>query len=321
MNAFLSSRRAVLAGLAVAPMVPILARAEALQRVSIVLDWKAGPTHAGLYLARESGAFRHRGIDIHIAEGHGAKITAEMVGAGQEYWIGICRAAATAIGRSNGQAVRSLAVYYRREPSVLYARAADRIDAPRDLYGKRVGIVPGSFMTDQYRALLAANRLNRSRIKEIEVESGPQALLSHKVDALIDYEESAPAELQAQGQKISTLRFADYGVRLYSLNLIVNESAWMDPVRQEIARKIAEAIADGYQVVRDRPAYAASLFSRLFPEFSARYVELSMQIVSRQLATPIGSQTRLGWEDTLKTLSSLRLLTRAVSAEEVAIYD
>jgi hypothetical protein len=46
-----------------------------------------------------------------------------------------------------------------------------------------------------------------------------------------------------------------------------------------------------------------------------------MQIVARQLALPIGNQTRIGWEDTLKTLSSLRLLDRAVSAEEVAIYD
>ena len=43
--------------------------------------------------------------------------------------------------------------------------------------------------------------------------------------------------------------------------------------------------------------------------------------VARQLALPIGSQTRLGWEDTLKALSSLGLLTRAVSAEEVAIFD
>ena len=46
-----------------------------------------------------------------------------------------------------------------------------------------------------------------------------------------------------------------------------------------------------------------------------------MQIVSRQLAVPIGSQTRIGWEDTLKTCPRLRLLARAVSAEEVAIYD
>ena len=55
--------------------------------------------------------------------------------------------------------------------------------------------------------------------------------------------------------------------------------------------------------------------------FSARDSGHGLQIVARQLAVPIGSQTRLGWEDTLKALSSLGLLARAVSAEEVAIFD
>ncbi len=298
-----------------------MSRAESLQRLDLLIDWKPGPTYAGFFVARENGAFERRGLDVRIVEGHGANVAAEMVSAGKEYWIACCSAAATAIGRSHGLAVRSMAVYYRREPTVLYARAEDRIDAPRDLYGKRVGLVAGSITVDEYRALLAANRLDRSKIREVDVEAGPQALLDRKVDALIDYEEITPAELQAQGQKISTLRFADYGVRLYSLNLIVNEMAWLNPTRQEIARKIAEAVVEGYQMVHDHPRRAAAIFGQLFPDFSPRYLDLSMQIVSRQLAVPIGSQTRLGWEDTLKTLSSLGLLSRAVSAEEVAIYD
>ena len=78
---------------------------------------------------------------------------------------------------------------------------------------------------------------------------------------------------------------------------------------------------EGYQFVRDKPAEAAAIFGKLFPDLAPRYVELSMQIVARQLAVPIGSQTRLGWEDTLKILSVQRMLARAVSAEEVAIYD
>jgi hypothetical protein len=110
-------------------------------------------------------------------------------------------------------------------------------------------------------------------------------------------------------------------LRLYSLNLIVNEMAWMAPDRQAIARKISEAVIEGYQLVRDKPAEAATIFGKLFPNLAPRYVDVSMPIVARQLALPIGSQTRLGWEDTLKALSSLGLLARAVSAEEVAIYD
>jgi ABC-type nitrate/sulfonate/bicarbonate transport system substrate-binding protein len=153
------------------------------------------------------------------------------------------------------------------------------------------------------------------------VDWDAKALLEGKVDALIDYEEIAPGELIAQGRKITVLRFADFGVRIYSLNLIVNEMAWMEPDRQSIARKIAEAVQEGYQLVRDRPADAAEIFGKRFPDLAPRYVEVSMQIVARQLGVPIGSQTRLGWEDTLKVLSSLGLLARAVSAEEVAIYD
>jgi ABC-type nitrate/sulfonate/bicarbonate transport system substrate-binding protein len=293
-----------------------------LQHVDLLIDWKPAPTYAGFYVAREINAFRRRGLDVRIVEGRGASVAAEMISAGKEYWIGSSSASATAIGRSRNMAIRSLAVYYRRTPTVLYSRTEDRIDAPRDLVGKRVGLVPGSTTVDEYRALLIANRIDRARIKEVEVDWSPKALLDRKVDALLDYEEITPAELQSQGKRIAVMRIADFGVRIYSLNLLVNEMAWTaSPQRKQTAQLVEEAVQEGYQFVRDKPAEAAAIFGKLFPNLSSRYVELSMQIVSRQLALPIGNQTRIGWEDTLKTLSSLRLLGRAVSAEEVAIYD
>lgn len=320
MNATLLSRRTIL-GASAAAAIPFRSRAQTLQHIDLLIDWKPAPTYAGFFIARETEAFRRRGLDVRIVEGHGANVAAEMIATGKEYWIGSSSAAATAIGRSHELAIRSLAVYYRRTPTVLYSRAEDRIDAPRDLIGKRVGLVIGSTTVDEYRALLIANRIDRIKVTEIEVDWNAQALLDRKVDALLDYEEIAPAELQSKGSRIAVMRLADFGVRTYSLNLVVNEMAWTQPQRQDTARRVAQAVQEGYQFVRDKPAEAAAIFGKLFPDFSPRYLELSMQIVARQLATPIGSQTRIGWEDTLKTLSSLRLLGRAVSAEEVAIYD
>src|SRR6185436_10834415 len=107
----------------------------------------------------------------------GANVAAEMLAAGKEYWIGSSSAAATAIGRARDLPIRSLAVYYRRTPTVLYSRAEDRIDAPRDLIGKRVGLVKGSTTVDEFRALLAANRLERSRLQEVEVDWTARPLL------------------------------------------------------------------------------------------------------------------------------------------------
>jgi ABC-type nitrate/sulfonate/bicarbonate transport system substrate-binding protein len=292
------------------------------QKVEILLDWKALPTFAGFYLAREMGAFERRGLEVTFAETQGAISSAEMIGSGTPYWIGSSSGVATAIGRSRGQPIKSLAVYYAKTPTVIYSRGEDRIAHPRDLYGKTLGLVPGSITTEEFRALVAANRLDRSRIKEITVGWSAYDLVEKKVDALIDYDEMAPSMLIAEGRRITMIRLSDFGVKAYSLNLIVNDAAWADPVRREIARNVQEAVQEGYNMLRERPADAASHFSRIFPRLAPRYVDRSTATVSQQLSgPPTGQQTRAGWEATINTLETLGLLAKPITADEVAILD
>ena len=319
------SRRMVLAS-ALASLCPAPAIAQNArdvpQKVEILLDWKALPTFAGFYLAREMGAFERRGLEVTFAETQGAISSAEMIGSGTPYWIGSSSGTATAIGRSRGQPIKSLAVYYAKTPTVIYSRGEDRIAHPRDLYGKTLGLVPGSITNEEFRALVAANRLDRSRIKEITVGWSAYDLVERKVDALIDYDEMAPSMLIAEGRRITMIRLSDFGVKAYSLNLIVNDAAWADPVRREIARNVQEAVQEGYNMVRERPADAASNFSRVFPRLAPRYVDRSMATVSQQLSgPPTGQQTRAGWEATINTLETLGLLAKPITVDEVAILD
>ncbi len=321
----LPSRRLVLASaLALLSPPPAFAQPapDSLQKVEILLDWKALPTFGGFYLAREMGAFERRGLEVTFAETQGAISSAEMIGSGKQYWIGSSSGIATAIGRSKGVPVKSLAVYYAKTPTVIYTRGEDRIAHPRDLYGKTLGLVPGSITNEEFRALLAANRLDRSRIKETTVTWNAYDLVEKKVDALIDYDEMAPSELIAEGRRITMIRLSDFGVKAYSLNLIVNDAAWADPVKREIARKIEEAVQEGYNTIRERPGDAALHFSRLFPRLAPRFVDRSMATVSQQLSgPPTGQQTRAGWEATIATLEALGLLARPITVDEVAILD
>ncbi len=305
-----SSRRMVLAA-ALASLLPVPAIAQPApdvpQKVEILLDWKALPTFAGFYLAREMGAFERRGLEVTFAETQGAISSAEMIGSAKQYWIGSSSGIATAIGRSKGQPIKSLAVYYAKTPTVIYTRGEDRIAHPRDLYGKTLGLVPGSITNEEFRALLAANKLDRGKIKETTVNWNAYDLVEKKVDALIDYDEMAPAELIAEGRRITMIRLSDFGVKAYSLNLIVNDAAWADPAKREIARKIEEAVQEGYNMVRERPGDAASHFSRIFPRLAPRYVDRSTATVSQQLSgPPTGQQTRAGWEATIKHAGDTR---------------
>src|SRR3954469_21781738 len=81
---------------------------EKLEKVEILLDWKALPTYAGFYLARQMGAFERRGLEVKFAETQGALSSAAMIGEGKPYWIGASSGIATAIGRSKGQPIKSL---------------------------------------------------------------------------------------------------------------------------------------------------------------------------------------------------------------------
>ncbi|WP_422000554.1 ABC transporter substrate-binding protein [Reyranella sp.] len=314
---------AALAGASLA--VPRVAGAQIedkVEKVEILLDWKPLPTFAGFFLARSMGAFERRGLEVTFAETQGAVTSAEKIGKGSPYWIGTSSGMATVIGRSNGLPIKSLAVYYPKTPTVIFSRSEDRIAHPRDLYGKTLGVVPGSITNEELRALITVNKLDPDKIREIPVNWDAYTLIDKKVDALIDYEEMAPAELVAEGRRITMLRLADFGVRVYSLNLIVNDAAWADPARRVIAQKVVEAVQEGYNSVKERAGDAALRFSTLFPRLAPRYVDRSMVTVAQQLSgPPTGEQTRAGWEATIKTLESLKLLAKPVTVDEVAVLN
>ncbi len=298
------------------------APAQPLEKVEILLDWKPLPTYAGFYIAREQGAFERRGLDVTFKEVQGATPAAAEIGSGKQNWIGTSSGIATAIGRSRGLPIKSLAVYYHKTPTVIFTRTEDRIAHPRDLYDKKLGIVQGSITNEELRAMFTANKLDLSRVTIVPVDWDPYALIEKKVDALIDYEEMTPAELLSEGRRILALRLADFGVRTYSLNLIVNDEAWADPKKREIARKIMEAVIEGYSQVSERPGDAALAFSRMFPRLSPNYVVRSMISVQLQInPPPLGGQTKQGWQDTINLLMSLKLLAKPITVDEVAIFN
>ena len=313
----LSRRTALVATLA----APAIVRAQPLlQRVDLLLDWKAMPTYAGFYYARERGLFAKRGLEVAIQEGSGATVSAELVAESAEYWIGVSSGIATAIGRSQGLGVKSLSVLYRNTPSAIFSRAEAPIRKPTDLYGKRIGLVPGSVTVDEYHGFLAAQRLDRRRITEVVVDWTSTPLYDGRVDALIDYTEMLPAELLAAGKDIELMRLADYGVKVYSLNLVVKEKAWRLADGRATALRLLEAVLEAYAELQQAPSEVMSVFRQLFPSFDRRYVSQATAEIVRHLGPPpLGRQTREGWQATLDHLGALGLLRRPITVDEVAI--
>jgi len=287
-----------------------------LTSVKILIDWKAEPTYAGFYIAKERGFFKDQGLDVEIVEGSGATTSAQVIGSTDEYLMGSCSGAATAIARSREVPIKSLAVLYQNVPTVLYSRGDSPILEPTDMIGKKIGLISGSISVDEYRGVLAANSISSDQIEEVSVGWDVAPLLSGQVDGLMNYEELTPVELRLQGHDIAVMRFRDHGVQAYSLNLIASEAGLEK--NKELIEKATRAIIDGYAFLKQNPGEAVRIFSTLRPEKSREYIEQSIPVVSNLLGDgEVGKQTREGWEATLETLSSLGLLDSPVSLSSV----
>ncbi len=290
------------------------------QKIKILLDWKSEPTYAGFFIAREKGYFddlKKQGFEVEIVEGNGAATVAQIMGTSDEYLVASCSGEATAIAVSKGIPIKSLAVLYPNVPTVIYSREDTPIFKPADLVGKRIGLIDGSVTVDEYRGLLAANGVDRSMIQEVHVGWDVAPLLTKQVDGLMNYEELTPVELRLQGHNVVIMRFADYGLKAYSLNLIANKHGLAS--NPDTIRRIVVAVTRGYQFVKSNPEESAQIFSRLYPEKNKEYVRDSMKIVAKSLGNlPVGNQTSQGWEETIKTLGDLKLLAKDVTVPEIA---
>jgi len=310
----------VIAGMVVSGCTRARSARPTLTHVKFLLDSKAAPTYAGFYIAKEKGIFADHSLDVEIVEGVDARTSTQTIGSGKEYAIGTCNGEATVLGRAQGNAIKSVAVFYPNISDALYSRGDAPIRRPTDMIGKKIGLLPDSLGTDEYIGVLAANHINRSRIHEVSVGPDSSPLLSKQVDGLIARVEGVPAELKAGGSDIVTMQLGDTGVTAYGLNVIVNESMLKSDAKT--VQDFIDASVEGYTFVRDHPDDATAILVKALPQRNPEYLRQGTLLVQGLMGRmPVGSQTHFGWANTIVTLKNLGLLNKDVTVEDVVAKD
>ncbi len=278
---------------------------EALEPFAFLIDWQAEPTYIGVYLARETGGFRRLGLDVEIVESSGADAAAAAVADGL-YPIATASGGATITAVGRGAPLVSTAVLYQRLPTVVYGLAAQDVDAPSDLAGKRVGIYPDSTTRHEFAVLLSRADMGAEEVETLSIDGPDLPLIrSGEVDAAVNYVEMSPTELALQEETFE-VPLADHGVDAYGLNVIASRAVYeSDRGRIE---GLTAAIVEGYRsACADRPA-AARVFLELFPDRGARYVDASLERVCALVGDDVGLQTAEGWQRTIDVYAAAGLL-------------
>ena len=193
-----------------------------LTEITLAMGYIPSVQFAPLYVAQERGYFKDAGLDVTFRYGFetdllklvGTDELQFMIGSGEE----------TILGRSQGLPVRYVMRWYRKFPSVLFAKASQGIKSPADLAGKTVG-VPGLFGANYvgWEALVYASKLDPRKVNLQSIGfTQATAVKQDQVDAAMDYIVNGPVQLRLAGEDVTVIPVSDF-VDLPSNGIITND--------------------------------------------------------------------------------------------------
>lgn len=197
-----------------------------LDPVKLRFSWIASGEYAMYPYAVKTGIYKANGIELTMLEGNGSVPVIQSVGAGTDQFADVDFATTVAL-ISKGVPVRIIAGLTAKTPASIIYFSDKPIRSPKDLEGKRVGMVAGDANHMLFPLFMKKNDVDASKVQQIlfDPRGRNTALMVGQVDAMGGYwVNDIPRVEDISKKKLSALRYTDHGVNMISRALIVNVS-------------------------------------------------------------------------------------------------
>lgn len=199
------------------------ATAQSAEHATLRLDWWAGANHAPIFLAAARGYYRDEGIDLEILDGKGSLATIQSLAAGSDR-IGMASLSTMAVAVGKGVPLKAIAGFVQKAPDAVIALKGSGITRPKDVEGKRWGVVPDASFARTFPAFAAANGIDMSKIVKVQVSSATvySALLQGNVDFVTGWASNDALKIARQKPIEPPIVFADHGMNILGTGIIVS---------------------------------------------------------------------------------------------------
>lgn len=263
--------RTLLAGAMVA-LIPVQAFAQdkvSQDKVSLAVDWVLNGTHAGYFIAKEKGYYKDKGLDVSIARGFGSGDTIKRVATGSVDF-GVADTGAIIAARANDDIpVRIVAMIYDKATLGLIYLKSSGITKPRDLEGRTIARSASGASVNMFPGFLAANNMQRDKIKEIVVDATAYLplLMSGQADAVLEQAMNIgkfSREAEKQGKEAAAMLYSDFGLASYGNAIIVRDKTVAD--KPDLVRRFTDASLRGLAYALEHPEEAVDVLRKNNPE-------------------------------------------------------
>ena len=224
--------------------------APAAEKASLRLDWRLVGYHLPFHWALEKGYYAREGIDLTIGEGTGSGTTVQIMSANKDTF-GFADATVMANGVAKGMQLKAVAVPLPLTSWAYVSYAPMGIQAPKDLTGRSVAVVPAHETLHQL--FLERNSIPGDKVlrRVATMQTRNVLFAEKKVDAFLSIIIGSPLDFVVQerrgGEKVSFLRFSDWGVNALGYAIMVHNQTVAE--RPALVRGFLRATRQAWQEV------------------------------------------------------------------------
>ena len=296
--------------------------AQALDKVSIQLNWLHQFQFAGYYAAKEQGYYRELGLDVELREFDGQGAVDDNVIAGKADY-GISNSSLL-VAKSKGKPVVIVAQIFQHSPANLATLRSSNIASPFDLIGKRIMMSSASKNFDPVTAMLLQAQTKKNAFTWQDNNQPFSALVNGETDAILIYNTNEPFEFAQANIDIFTIDPRDYGIDFYGDNLFTSESEVKNNPQR--VQAIRQATIKGWKYALNHKTEIIELIEKKYNSQDKSHAhlrfeaeEISKVILAKFIA--IGSIARTRMEKTNEIYHQLGMTNSPFLPENILLDD
>lgn len=298
----------------------------AAEKVIFSLNWAWYGPHVAFFPGVELKYYEQEGLDVEIVRGYGSGDVVKRVDTGT-VTFGLADLATVVLGRAGGAKVKAVGGFYAIAPHAIFSLEKKGIKKPKDLEGKTLAFGgPGDANWIFLPAFAALTGLDVNKVKVVQLDPTAEApmLLAGKTDADGEFIEILPRYVFAaakQGDKMSVMRYYDYGFKVYGLAFIAQDKTVAE--KPELVRKFLRAVYKSTKWAIENPEKAAKMLIKHRPELDEKEMLEGWKIAMELILAPEVYEKGLGYllEDkvqfTIDTVGKYQGLKAPVTTKEL----
>lgn len=248
-------------------------------RLEYVHPW---PNAAGLFVARDNDLLRNKGLDFEITFGgydRGDPVTLLARG---EADLAVVPPNRLLAARAKGAGVVGVAAINQTPLEAVISTKATGISRPRDLEGKRIGLLPSARLEAFIRLIVEKDGGDPAAVDLVYTdgyEGDIRNVVSGEFDAVVNIKAWEPLLGGVPAEERAVLAFADWGAPDYhSYTYAVRE----DTIERNpaLVQAIVDALVAGYEIARTQPAQAVIALQKSLLNVHPSIISESLSIVT-----------------------------------------